>query len=74
MTVDGKPVTKFDGNDFRVAIGYKLKDGEEPNRVALYYLNDNGKLEIINYAKYNPKTGNVEFNAKQLGKYAVKYS
>lgn len=74
LTVDGKPVTKFDGNDFRVAIGYKLKDGEEPNRVALYYLNDNGKLEIINYAKYNPKTGNVEFNAKQLGKYAVKYS
>ncbi|MBW5446107.1 cellulose-binding protein [Cohnella sp. CFH 77786] len=74
LTVDGKPVTKFDGNDISVAIGYTLKDGEKPNRVELYYLNDNGKLEVVNNAKYNPKTGNVEFKAKQLGKYAVKYS
>lgn len=74
LTVDGKPVTKFDGNDISVKIGYTLKDGEKPNRVTLYYLNDNGKLKIINNAKYNPKTGNVEFKAKQLGKYAVKYA
>ncbi|AEI42763.1 Ig-like domain-containing protein [Paenibacillus mucilaginosus] len=74
LTVAGKPVTKFDGNDVRVAIGYTLKDGEKPNRVTLYYLNDNGKLEIIKNAKYNPKTGHVEFKAKQLGKYAVKYN
>lgn len=74
LMVDGKPVTKFDGDDINVAIGYTLKDGEKPNRVELYYLNDNGKLEIIDNAKYNPKTGNVEFKAKQLGKYAVKYS
>jgi hypothetical protein len=57
-----------------VAIGHTLNDGEKPNRVTLYYLNDNGKLEIINNAKYNPKTGNVEFKAKQLGKYAVAYA
>lgn len=57
LTVDGKPVTKFEGSDIRVAIGYTLKDGENTNRVMLYYLNDNGKLEIINNGKYNPKTG-----------------
>lgn len=74
LTVDGKPVTNLNGNDISLAIGYTLKDGEKPNRVTLYYLNDNGKLEIINNAKYNPKTGNVEFKAKHLGKYAVKYS
>jgi hypothetical protein len=74
LTVDGKPVTKFNGNDISVAIGYTLKDGEKPNRVTLYYLNDNGELEIIHNAKYNPITGNVEFKAKQLGKYAVQYA
>ncbi|MGF7036273.1 hypothetical protein J2T17_007336 [Paenibacillus mucilaginosus] len=74
LTVDGKSVTKFEGNDISMAIGYTLKDGEKPNRVTLYYLNDNGKLEIIKNAKYNPKTGHVEFKAKQLGKYAVKYN
>jgi beta-glucosidase len=74
LSVDGKRINKFDGNDVSVAIPYTLKPGENPNKVVIYYISDGGKLEVIKNGKYNPETGKVEFKPMHFSKYSAVHS
>jgi uncharacterized protein YjdB/tetratricopeptide (TPR) repeat protein len=71
LTIDGKKQSNFGTHRIDVAMPYKLKDGENANQIVVYYINDNGELEIVKNGRFNPATGNVEFTAKHFSKYTI---
>ncbi|WP_239619073.1 endo-1,4-beta-xylanase [Cohnella mopanensis] len=72
LSVGGKRISDFGANKaVLVSIPYTLKPGENPGQVVIYYISDNGSLEIIKNAHYNPAKGAVEFKAKHFSKYAA---
>ncbi|MNE33080.1 Endo-1,4-beta-xylanase A precursor [compost metagenome] len=71
LSVGGKNITEFGANHVRITFPYSLKDGEKPGQVVIYYIADNGSLEVIKNGRYNSKTGMMEFKAKHFSKYAA---
>ncbi|WP_244226743.1 S-layer homology domain-containing protein [Paenibacillus protaetiae] len=72
LTVGGRKMTSFSqGQPVKVAIPYTLKAGENPNQIVIYYLSEDGKLEVVKNGRYNQNTGMAEFNAKHFSKYAA---
>ncbi|MHA6529870.1 hypothetical protein [Paenibacillus sp. BAC0078] len=74
LRIDEKKINNLDGNSVQIGIPYKMKAGEKPNNIIIYYIDDTGKLEVVKNGKYNPATGNVEFMAKRFSRYAAAYS
>ncbi|NRF93371.1 carbohydrate-binding protein [Paenibacillus frigoriresistens] len=74
LSVDGNKISSFNGSSVQVSIPYKLKAGEKPNNIIMYYIDDMGKLEVMKNGRYNPETGSVEFKAKHFSKYAAAYA
>jgi hypothetical protein len=74
LSVGGSPIESFHGNTVTVGIPYALKSGENPNKVIIHYITDDGKLEVVKNGKYNPATGLVEFKPKHFSKYAAAYA
>ncbi|MGG1515574.1 S-layer homology domain-containing protein [Paenibacillus oryzisoli] len=73
LYMDGKPVSQFNGRDVQVEVPYHLKAGENPNKVVIYFLSDEGNLEMIRTGKYNTETNKITFYPKHFSKYAVVY-
>jgi Beta-1,4-xylanase len=72
LSVGGVKLTSFgQGQSVTAAIPYALKAGENPEQIVIYYLSEDGKLEIIKNGRYNKDTGMAEFNAKHFSKYAA---
>lgn len=69
LSVDGVKITSFAGNGITVGIPYVLKTNENPNAVVVYYVTDNGSLEVVKNGKYNSLTGKLEFKPKHFSKY-----
>ncbi|KRE69606.1 immunoglobulin-like domain-containing protein [Paenibacillus sp. Soil750] len=74
LMVNGKQVTDFNGNEVKVELPYTLAPGENPKKIVVYYLTDDGKLEVIKNGKYDPATGMVAFNAKHFSRYLAAYT
>ncbi|CAH1202146.1 Endo-1,4-beta-xylanase A [Paenibacillus allorhizoplanae] len=74
LMVNGKQVTNFNGNEVKVELPYTLVPGENPNKIVVYYLTDEGKLEVIKNGKYDPATGMVAFKAKHFSRYLAAYT
>ena len=75
MMIGTKTISNFENvGQVAVRIKYDLKSGENAEKVILYYLNDNGKPEIVMNARYDEKTGNITFMPKHFSKYAAVHS
>ena len=74
MIMGTKTISNFEIGQVAVSINYDLKSGENAEKVILYYLNDNGKPEIVMNARYDEKTGNITFMPKHFSKYAAVHS
>ncbi|WP_168119872.1 S-layer homology domain-containing protein [Paenibacillus sp. HB172176] len=75
LSVDGEKISEFDGrSDVQVAIPYELQPAENPNQVVIYYLNNNGVLEVVKNGRYNEATDKVEFKPAHFSKYAAVYN
>lgn len=59
------------GTNIEVAIPYTLKEGEDPNNITVYFVNDNGQLENMQGA-YDPDTKTVRFYTNHFSKYIIK--
>ena len=71
LSVNGNKITQFSGNDVKISFGYTLKQGEDPNKVVVCFIDDLGYLQIIKNGKYIASTGQVEFKAKHFSKYTA---
>lgn len=73
LTVDGKKIAQFEPNTVRVELPYKLKQGEDPNNVLVYYISEDGKLELVKNASYQPGHSTITFSPAHFSKYAAVY-
>ncbi len=75
MMIGTRTISNFENvGQVTVSIKYDLKSGENTEKVILYYLNDDGKPEIVMNARYDEKTGKITFMPKHFSKYAAVYS
>lgn len=74
LSLDGNKISKFQGNEVKVEVPYTLKPGEKPNKIVIYYIDDEGNLEVVKNGKFNPETGRVEFKPKHFSKYAAAFA
>ncbi|MNI09173.1 Endo-1,4-beta-xylanase A precursor [compost metagenome] len=73
IMADGKHITTFAGNaSVSITVSYSAKLGEDPNKIVMYYLNDNGELEVMKFSTYDKTTGKLTFQTPHLSKYVVK--
>lgn len=68
-----KNISSFDGGSITISLPYTLKDGENPDGVTVWYLNDAGELEKMT-CTYNKATGFATFTTDHLSYYVVGYS
>jgi hypothetical protein len=73
VTSGGTEISQFGGN-VTVSIPYTPKAGENLNSIIIYYINAEGKLEIVKNCNFNPITGMVSFNTNHFSRYAVGYN
>src|SRR5690606_19492470 len=66
LSIGGKAIQSFQHRELEVSIPYTPGQGEAPGKIVIYYIGDNGQLEIVKNGKYNPETGMVEFRPKHF--------
>ncbi|GHU36268.1 hypothetical protein FACS1894105_06340 [Clostridia bacterium] len=71
VTVGTKVVSDFGGGSVSVTIPYTLPAGVKSTQVVVYYLNDNGNLELV-VGTYNPATKTVELSLRHFSRYVIK--
>lgn len=73
VTSGDKEISQFNG-DVTVSIPYTPKPDEDTNAIVIYYINAEGKLEIVTECYYDPATGTVRFITNHFSLYAVGYN
>lgn len=67
-----KPISQFGGKSISIALPYTLKSGETADGVAVWYLNDDGRLERI-ACTYDKRADLATFDTTHLSNYVVGY-
>ena len=73
VTSGDKTISQFTGN-VTVSLPYTPKEGEDTNAIVIYYINTQGKLELVSNCVYNDETGMISFKTKHFSEYAVGYN
>ncbi len=73
VTSGDKTISRF-GRQVTVSVPYTPKAGEDRNAIVIYYINDEGKLEIVSNCAYDAETGMVTFKTDHFSKYAIGYN
>ncbi|WP_169085705.1 endo-1,4-beta-xylanase [Paenibacillus sp. PL91] len=72
LTVGGKTISQFgEGVSVGISMPYVLEKGENRNQIVVWYVSDDGKLEVIQNGKYNAITGMVEFATTHFSQFAA---
>ncbi|MGG1515586.1 S-layer homology domain-containing protein [Paenibacillus oryzisoli] len=72
LSLDDKRISTFnDSRSVAVSVPYTLTKGEVPERIVAYYVNDEGKLEVVKNGVYHAATGQVAFSPSHFSKYVV---
>ncbi len=74
LTVDGKAVTSFGGGILNLTIPYTPRAGEDTAFIKGCYINDEGKIEILDDSRYIAVEKAVEINTTHLSLFGVAYS
>ncbi len=70
ISAGGAKVSKF-AKPVEVSIPYSLQEGENPNEVTVFLLQDDGTIQPVG-GKYDPASGKVVFKTKHFNKYFAK--
>lgn len=73
VTSGDKTISQFGGN-VTVAVPYTPKAGEDLNAIVIYYINAEGKPEVVSNCIYDPATGKISFTTNHFSIYAVGYN
>ncbi|MDF2922262.1 MAG: hypothetical protein K0R57_1176 [Paenibacillaceae bacterium] len=64
-------ITDFPGSkDVTVELDYILQTRENPERIVVYYLDDQGRLQAVKNSKYDKNAQKLSFSPKHFSKYA----
>lgn len=70
VTSGGSIISHFDG-DVRVTVPYSPKNGEDISAIVIYYINAEGKPELMRQCSYDPETGTISFKTNHFSQYAI---
>lgn len=73
VTSGDETISQFDGN-VTVSVPYTPRTGEDTSAIVIYYINAEGKAEIVSNCTYDPETGTVIFTTRHFSVYAVGYN
>ncbi len=73
VTSGGQTISQF-GGSVSVSVPYTPKAGEDLDAIVIYYINADGKAEIVSNCSYDPATGTISFKTSHFSKYAVGYN
>jgi Listeria/Bacterioides repeat len=73
VTIGGNTISQFGGN-VSVSVPYTPKDGEDTNAIVIYFINAQGKPEMVSNCKFVPVLGSVIFSTNHFSQYAVGYN
>lgn len=59
------------GGTAEVTLPYALKPGEDPNAVVIYYIDADGRPQVVSNCSYDQQTGTVRFTTSHFSRYAV---
>ncbi len=85
QVVGGRPVFNFSvtsgntvisqfGGNVTVSVPYTPRPGEDTGAIVIYYINAEGKPELVSNCLYDPATGSISFKTNHFSKYAVGYN
>ena len=63
-------ISTFGGQNVEISIPYSPKSDENVNSIVIYYINDQGELEVVR-GKYDAATGKVNFKTNNFSKLFV---
>lgn len=72
VTSGNKTISQFGGN-VEVSVPYTPKAGEDPKAIVIYFINAQGKPEMVKDCVYDEKTGMITFTTNHFSQYAVGY-
>ncbi|MEN6314626.1 MAG: YDG domain-containing protein [Clostridiaceae bacterium] len=73
ITSGDKTISSFGGGNVTVSIPYTLKEGEDPDAIVVYYIDDAGNLTPV-HSRYNTETGAAVFTVTHFSRYAIGYN
>jgi hypothetical protein len=73
VTSGDRIILQFNGN-VKVSVPYTPKKGEDTNAIVIYYINAEGRLEIVSNCSYDPEAGMITFKTSHFSKYVVGYN
>ncbi|WP_419871177.1 immunoglobulin-like domain-containing protein [Candidatus Pristimantibacillus sp. PTI5] len=75
LSVDGKKVSDFNASQpVTVEMKYTLQPGEKAHKIVVYYISDDGKLEVVRHVQYDAASGMISFKPKHFSRYAAGYA
>lgn len=74
LSLDGSRIKSFIKNSVIVELPYKLGPSENPYQVVVYYITEDGKMEVVRNGKYNTDTGRVQFLPTHFSKYTANHA
>ncbi|NMB35624.1 MAG: S-layer homology domain-containing protein [Firmicutes bacterium] len=69
----GKNITEFGGN-ITITLPYTLAPGENAGNIVIYYLDSNGKPQLVSNCIYNADKGVITFVTNHFSTYGVGYA
>ncbi|MDP4093935.1 MAG: S-layer homology domain-containing protein [Bacillota bacterium] len=73
VTSGDKTISQFNGN-VTVSVPYTPRTGEDTSAIVIYYINAEGKAEIVSNCAYDPATGTISYTTNHFSTYAVGYN
>lgn len=70
---NGEKVSEFGKGKISVSIPYTLGPDEKAENLAVYYINEDGKIEGMPNSVYDEKSGTLSFETDHFSKFAVGY-
>jgi beta-glucosidase len=71
ITSGNTTISSFGGGKATVSVPYELKTGENPNAVVVYFLDDSGKMTMVQGVY---KNGTVQMELSHFSKYVIGYN
>jgi hypothetical protein len=73
VTSGNKTISQF-GGTVTVSVPYTPKTGEETSAIVIYYINAEGKPEMVGNCYYDSASGTITFTTDHFSTYAVGYN
>ena len=73
VTSGEKTISQFEGN-VSISVPYIPKEGESTNSIIIYYINAEGKPEIVSNCVFDAVTKRISFSTNHFSEYAVGYN